>query len=274
MKTEIGSIKNSVVSFFTDIVTPNKIISQRNRNIVVVAWVLVTLQYWMLTDSKFFPKPGDILASAADLIQNHGLIRELLVSTSTCFKSMGYAILISLVLAYLSVLPLFRPAVAFVGKNRFLTTIGLTVLFSQITPDTAHQKMSLLVFGITVFLVTAMAAIVDEVTKEAKDHARTLKMHEWHVVWEVIIVGKADQMLEVIRQNFAMAWMMLAFVENICRADGGIGIILTDQNKHFHLDAVYAIQIIVLMMGIFCDWILGVIRKIFCPYAYLTLDKK
>lgn len=255
-------------------VTPNKVMSKRNMTIITAAWILFTLQYWVMTESRFIPEPSNVLSAAKDLVTGHDLIRELLNSTGTCFKAMAYAIVISLVMAYASVLPLFRAVIEFAGKMRFLTTAGLTVLFAQIMPDTSSQKMALLVFGITVFLVTSMASIVAAVTKEELNHARTLKMSEWHSVWEVIIVGKADQMLEVIRQNFAIAWMMLAYVENICRADGGIGIILTDQNKHFNLDAVYAIQIIVLLVGIFCDWLLGVIRHSFCPYAYLTLDRK
>lgn len=81
-------------------------------------------------------------------------------------------------------------------------------------------------------------------------------------------------MFELARQNFAIAWMMLAMVENICRADGGIGIVLYDQNKHFHLDAVYAIQIMVLVLGMFFDWLFVKVRYILFPYVTFNLERK
>jgi NitT/TauT family transport system permease protein len=136
------------------------------------------------------------------------------------------------------------------------------------------MKISLLVFCIAIFMVTSFLGIIFEVKKEELDYARSLKMNEWKAVWEVIILGKADQFLEAIKQNFAIAWMMLAMVENLCRAEGGIGVILFQENKQFHLDAVYSIQILVLFVGIGLDWTLGWIRRVFCPYSVITLDRK
>lgn len=123
-------------------------------------------------------------------------------------------------------------------------------------------------------MVTSFLGIIYETTREEIDYARTLKLGPWQIVWEVMIKGKADQYLVAIKQNFAIAWMMLAVVENLCRAEGGIGVILYEQNKQFHLDAVYAIQLIVLFVGIGLDWFLGFIREIFCPYSVVTLNKK
>ena len=41
----------------------------------------------------------------------------------------------------------------------------------------------------TVFYVTSMAAVVLEIPRERFDHARTLRMGEWHVVWELVVLG-------------------------------------------------------------------------------------
>ena len=132
----------------------------------------------------------------------------------------------------------------------------------------------MLVFCIAIFMVTSFLGIIFEIKKDELDYARSLKLNEWQTVWEVIILGKADQFLEAIKQNFAIAWMMLATVENLCRAEGGIGVILFQENKQFHLDAVYAIQIMVLFVGIGLDWTLGFIRRVFCPYSVIILNGK
>lgn len=254
--------------------TPNKNLDSKSNLTVLLIWIIGTFLIWTTSEHKLIPTPFEILVAAKSLFFEKGFLEDLTISTWLCIKAMLYAISISFMFAILSVLPFFRPLSAFVAKSRFLTTVGLTFLFAQVTPDTSAQKMALLIFGITVFLVTSFLSVILEVKKDELDYARTLKMNEWESVWQVIVLGKADQFLEMIRHNFAMAWMLLAMVENLCRADGGIGVVISDQNKHFNMDAVYAIQITILLMGIFLDWALGFVKKIFCPYSELTLERK
>ena len=263
-------MKNELIRSFI----PNKKLEYKSTLTILVLWVVSTLGFWMFSDHKLIPNPFEILAAGKDLIVNKSLVNDLITSTWLCMSAMFFSVFISLFLATLSVLPFFRPFSTFATKSRFLTAVGLSFLFAQLTSDTSGQKMALMIFGISVFLVTSFSTIIAEIKKEEFDYARTLKMNEWETVWYVIILGKADQFMEAIRQNFAIAWMMLPMVENLCRAEGGIGIVLFDQNKHFHLDAVYAVQIIILFMGIFLDWSLGFLKRVFFPYSVLTLERK
>jgi ABC-type nitrate/sulfonate/bicarbonate transport system permease component len=263
-------MKEQVTSAFI----PNRILEYKSTMMILFAWIVMTFVFWNFSNTSLLSKPFDILSSAKSLIGEHYFLTDLLISTGLCIKAMFYAIAISYSISLLFVLPAFRPFVTFVSKARFLSTVGLTFIFAQVTSDTSSLKTSLLVFCIMVFLVTSFLAIIASVKDAEFEYARTLKLNEWESVWHIIIVGKADQFLDMIRQNFAIAWMMLAMVENLCRADGGIGVVLTDQNKHFHLDAVYAIQIIILLMGIFLDWFLGFLRRTFFPYTTLTSQHK
>jgi len=43
---------------------------------------------------------------------------------------------------------------------------------------------------------------------------------------------------------------MLTMVEGISRSEGGVGAMLLNQNKHFHLSAVFAIQLTILLLGL------------------------
>src|SRR5437763_17101161 len=132
----------------------------------------------------------------------------------------------------------------------------------------------MLVFAMTVFFVTSMAAVIVQIPKGTFDHARTLRMSEWRVVWEVVILGTADKAFEVLRQNAAMGWMMLTMVEGISRAEGGVGAMLLNQSKHFRLAEVFAIQIVVLLVGMTQDYAIGLARRLVCPYADLTMEKR
>jgi NitT/TauT family transport system permease protein len=135
-------------------------------------------------------------------------------------------------------------------------------------------KLYLLVFGVSVFLITSMLDVLDEIPKEQFDLARTLRMGEWRVVWEVVVLGQFDQMLGAVRQNAAMSWMMLSMVEGISRSEGGVGAMLLDQNRHFHLSAVLAILGVILAMGLAQDYAFGVLSGLLCPYAKGLREKK
>ena len=131
-----------------------------------------------------------------------------------------------------------------------------------------------MIFAMSVFMIPGAINIVNGVTRNSLNHARTLRMSEWEVVYRKQIVGTLDQMFELIRQNFAIAWMMLTMVEGLVRSEGGVGTLLLNQNKHLHLDAVFAIQICILFVGISLDYIIGVLKNLICPHANLVLDRK
>jgi NitT/TauT family transport system permease protein len=252
--------------------SPNRVISKTTIRIIVVFQIAVLLLVWATSSYVFLPKPMDVLRAFTDLWNHEGLGQELIVSFLLNIQAIAWAALISLGLAYLTVVPFFRPIVLALSKGRFLSMVGLTFFFTVLFASGHQLKVGLLVFGVTVFFVTSMIDVVAQVPKEKFDLARTLRMGEWRVVWEVIVLGRADAAFDALRQNAAMGWMMLTMVEGISRSEGGIGALLLNQNKHFHLDAVFAIQLSILVIGMFQDYMLGVAKKFICPYADLTLE--
>ncbi len=241
--------------------------------IIIGFQVLALFIAWYAT-GPLIPKPHEIAAAFNKLLSEGDLLRELFVSTALCLQALAISIVISLIISYLTVVPFFRPIAFIVSKGRFLTLVGLSFVFTLMVSGGHGLKVWLMVFGITVFFVTSMVAVIRSIPKAEFDHARTLRMSEWQTVWEVVILGRIDQVFEVIRQNFAIAWMMLTMVEGISRSEGGIGTMLLNQNKHLHLDAVFAIQIVILTVGILMDYLIGIFKNIFCPYAALTLERQ
>jgi NitT/TauT family transport system permease protein len=263
----------SLLSDFSRVFKPNASVSRPMVLIIIAVQVVLALIAWY-NSSEILPKPPEILAAFSRLLKEGDLIRELFVSMGLCLQAMGLAILISLALSYLTVLPFFRPTAFIVSKGRFLTLVGLSFVFTLLTSGGHSLKVSLMTFGISVFFVTSMLAMLKEIPKTDFNHARTLGLSEWQTVWEVIILGRLDQVFEIIRQNFAISWMMLTMVEGISRAEGGIGTMLLNQNKHLHLDAVFAIQFLILIVGIGMDYLIGFVKNIICPYASLSLERK
>jgi len=252
---------------------PNRTVSPTVMKVIIAFQIVLALLVWWNSPFKVLPRPDEVLAALGSLWKE-GLGWDLITSMKLNLQAIFWSTVISLFISYLTVIPFFRPIAAAVSKGRFLGLIGLTLIFTLMVGGGTKLKLSLLVFGMSVFFVTSMAAVIINLPKEAFDHARTLGMPEWRVVWEVVVLGTADKAFEVLRQNAAIGWMMLTMVEGISRAEGGLGAVLLNQNKHFHLAEVFAIQILILVIGILQDYAIGVLRKLFCPYADLLLERK
>ena len=253
--------------------SPNAVLSKNTVRILVAVQVAVVLLLWIISPLVLFPKPGEVLRALGDM-WDQGLGGELITSFYLNLEAIALATVVSLLLAYATVMPFFRPIVALLSKLRFLSLVGLTFFFTLMAKSGHQLKLSLLVFSVSVFFVTGMADVINSIPKEKFDLARTLRMGEWRVVWEVIVLGQVDQVFDVLRQNAAIGWMMLTMVEGIVRSEGGVGTILLDQNHHFRLAAVFAIQFTILMLGLLQDYGIGLMKNMFCPYAALTLERK
>jgi NitT/TauT family transport system permease protein len=252
---------------------PNQWIPRNAYYLIAVGWAILVVAAWLLSPS-IFPRPGRVIEEMGHLVNRQGLIGELSVSLGLFLTSLLIASVISLALAYSTVIPAMRPIIAALTKLRFLSLVGLSFIVTVMVGGGRPLKMTLLVFGISVFLLTSLVDVVASVPEERLDHARTLRMSEWRTVWEVIVLGQAHNALDAIRQNAAIGWAMLTMVEGIARGEGGIGTMLMDQNKHFNLAAIFAVQAIFLLVGLLQDTFLAWLKNTVAPYAALTTVKR
>jgi len=196
------------------------------------------------------------------------------VSFTTNLQAIGLSCLLTLPLAYVTVMPAARPFVKALSKARFLGMTGLVVIFTLTFGGGHGLKLALLTFGLSVFLITSLYDIVETIPREEFDHARTLRMGPWRSVLEVVIIGRVDAVIDALRQNAAMGWVMLTMVEGLVRSEGGLGGMMLSEDKHVNLAAVFAIQFVVLGVGIGQDYLLALFKHWFCPYAFITLERQ
>lgn len=253
---------------------PNRKLSAVSVQILIATQVAIAFAIWWQSPFVVLPRPEEVFRALGELWMKEGLGQELIASLTLNLEALLWTVLLSLGLSYLTVLPAIRPLALALSKGRFLGLIGLTFIFTLITGGGHALKLALLVFGMTVFFLTSMVAEVEELPREKFDHARTLRMSEWRVVWEVVVLGTADKALELLRQNAAIGWMMLTMVEGISRSDGGIGAMLLNQNKHFRLAEVFAIQFVILGVGLAQDYAIGALTRAVLPYASMTKERR
>jgi len=254
--------------------TPNSPVSPGVRAAIAAAWAAIIVGLWSLGSALMIPSPLETLSALGRMLTQEGLLYELFQSLKTNVEALAISAALSLAISYLTVVPAFRPAAALVAKARFFGLAGFVVIFTMAFGGGHALKISLLVFGMTTFYVTSMAAVVAGIPRSDFDQARSLRMGEWRTVWEVVVRGRAADAFEVTRQNAAMGWVMLTMVEGLVRSEGGVGSLILRQSKHFHLDAVFAVTLSIALVGAVQDFLISWLRDLCCPYAKLKLEKR
>jgi NitT/TauT family transport system permease protein len=245
---------------------PNRVVSAVTTSILISAWIGSGLLLWILSPFESLPTPFEVWHALTKLWWIHGMGPELLTTLRLILHATALTVVISLFLSYTTVIAAFRPLVAAASKMRFLGLTGLVFPFTLVTGGGYSLKVALLDFGMTTFFVTSMAQVVIEIPAEQFDHLRVLGASEAHILWEVVIRGTFDRALDVLRQNVAMGWAMITMVEGISRAEGGVGAMILNQNKHFLLAEVYAILLVILFLGLLMDYGMGILTNVLCPY--------
>lgn len=238
----------------------------KNYWLLLVAEIVFVLLVWYGSNSPIIPDPHKIGSSLLGLLGSQEFYMDLVVSLGLTVKSMLIAILIAAGITYLSTIQIFKPVAEFISKCRYLTITGLVYVFTIISKDGHELKIDILLFGIVPFFVTSMLFIIKDIQKEY-ELCITLRMNKWRTLYEIVILGKLDQLFEVMRQNFAIAWLMITMVEGLAMSEGGIGTSLIKAAKYLDMSKVFALLLVILLIGIIFDYLLSKTRTWLFSYA-------
>ncbi len=239
------------------------------RTIILVSWVVLLFAMWFIGSSgtkHLFPTPSQVLTGFSELYKE-GLVVHIFQSLKLCFLSIILATIIALLFAYSWPIPLMKPVAEFVTKFRFLPFTGLSFYITLMVHDARNIQVWILVIFLTTFLTTSLIAVIKDIPQEEFDHAKTLKCSRWEVLWQVIVLGRIDYVIDVIRQNLAITWMMLVTVESIVVASGGLGFLIKNSDKFMNHGRIIALQMIILLIGLGLDWFINFIRKAVFRYS-------
>jgi NitT/TauT family transport system permease protein len=256
------------------IFSPLTQIKGRTSIILIIIEAFVALLLWeIFGQNGLIPTPSKIIQSVFQIIPTEYFIDNLFSSLALTTSGMGISIVLALLVSYLSLIPVFAPLAKFIVKCRYLTLTGLIFLFTLLTQDGHQLKLSLLIFGIVPFFVTSLLSIIESINVQEYELCKTLRMNNWQTLLEVVIIGRLDQVFEVMRQNFAIAWMMITMVEGLSMSEGGLGAMLIKSNKYIDLSTVFAILVIIFALGVSFDYLLRNMRFWLFPYTKIQVRK-
>ncbi len=236
--------------------------------VITLVHIAIAIGFWMMIPESTFPGPVSIVDAIGKLWTENALGRELIVSLTLNFQMILILIPIGILTVIARSLSVTKGIVTVFGNFRFLSTAGITLILTYYTSGAHSLKLSILVVFVGAFCIAGWARMVDAVPQAERDYMRTMGMSEWQAMYETDLRGRASEMLEILRQNQAMGWMMLTAVEGIARSEGGVGTLLLNSQRTWNLDEVYAIQILLWIVGLLIDFGFVKARKIF-PWAGL-----
>jgi NitT/TauT family transport system permease protein len=251
---------------FKQLFSWNGQISSLGKTLLYVFYALTFLGLWNFACPAGIPTPPKVWAAWQDAILTQNLIGELMNSMQTCLLAMLITIVLALILAYIAQIPFFSPLVEILTRFRFLSLFGLSFMFLLFTSTSYHSKIATMSFSILTYLLTGLVAVIRDIPQKMYNYSSTLRMSEAEVTWYTVVRGTLYEAVDLMSQNFAIAWMMLTSIECMFREYGGIGVLLVNDYQKKGFEYVFAIQITILLVGLLLDGLLRGLIYVAFPY--------
>lgn len=215
------------------------------------------------------PPPHKVVAVFPDLIKNDELFSNL--SRSIWLNVQGYiwALLISIPFGFLiGLFPVFNGMFSkIIDALRYLPLTALTGLFIVWFGIEDQMKIAFLAFGIIVYLLPVVVQRIKEVEDVYFMTAKTLGANRWQMIKTVFLPGVFVKLMDDIRVLTAISWTYIIIAELLNR-QGGIGSLIFLKGKLGQVDKVFAILIIIILVGFLQDRIFAFIDKKLMPHKY------
>jgi ABC-type nitrate/sulfonate/bicarbonate transport system permease component len=255
---------------FIALFTPYTKVSDRVAFTSGAVQLALLLVFWATATIPVLPDLQQTLNGLLVVLSEKGLIPALGKTMILNIKAFGIATFLALLLACLRTMSVFRAICDFITGFRFIGPFGVLFVVLAVTKDIELTKLCTLIFAILPYLLDGMVDMVRGVTDEELEHARTLKMNNLQTTWHVIIRSRLHTILDVVRQNASIGWVMAVGVEATLREGEGVGVLLAVQSKYMMLSELFAVLLVVYLVGRAQDLFLRGLRNTVCSYAVST----
>jgi NitT/TauT family transport system permease protein len=243
------------------------------RSHIVIIWLFILALIWYFNPIKALPWPSEVLTAFRRMLSadgSQGMIYNIWVTLKLNVVGLLISALISLLVSYLSVIPIFQPFNKIIQWLRYIPIIGFNLVFLTLFTIGWPMKVAMLTTGMTFFLVTSMTGVIDGIPRLKYELARVLGYSDWQVFWSVIVRPTLPQMIDMVAQNAAMGWVMITAIETYNRTEGGIGSQIYAWSSTNNLPEVYAYLIIIGIIAIAEDWFFALLKRLLFPYSVIA----
>jgi ABC-type nitrate/sulfonate/bicarbonate transport system permease component len=248
------------------------------RLIFGIIGAAVTLGLWILATSgahplfpAALPSPFRVLSAIPELCRDNELFKNLGFSIGLNLAGYIEAILITIPVGF--VIGLFKFTRWGFQKQidsfRYVPLTALTIVFMVLFGATgAPMKIHFLAFGILIYLLPVMVQRIDEVSDVYLKTVHTLGATDWQTIRTVYFPSVVSRLSDDIRVLTAISWTYIIVAETFA-LQGGIGaLIYTAGFRQGRFDKVFALLVIIMIVGVIQDKLFQWLDRSFFPFKY------
>lgn len=228
-----------------------------------------------IVDKAILPSPFAVLSSYKELHFKNALVRN--TWTSIKLNVWGYieAIVVSLIIGFIiGLVPFFRSLWSrYIDAIRFVPLAAVTGIFIAWFGIYMDMKVQFLAFGIFVFLVPVVVQRIDEVDKIYLQTSYTLGATSWQTIRKVYWPHVTSRIIDDVRVLTAISWTYIIVAELVNTEEGGLGSLIFKAQRTSRLDKVFAILLLIVLIGFIQDLIFGKLDRWIFPHKYQKTKK-
>lgn len=238
--------------------------------LLLFIWYVLTLGESPIANTGILPRPWDVLKSIGDLFRENELLKN--ICRSIGYNISGYleAIIIAIPIGFLlGLIPLFRGLFRQpIDALRYVPLPAAIGLFISLFGLGTGLKIHFLAFGIVIYLVPVVVQRINEVDEVYLKTVYTLGANWWNTLTSVYIPSVISRLSDDIRVLTAISWTYIIIAESI-GSRGGLGaLIWRIGQRQGRMDIVYALLLIIILIGILQDKLFLNLDKQFFPHKY------
>jgi ABC-type nitrate/sulfonate/bicarbonate transport system permease component len=240
------------------------------RAYLFVFWIAVIFVFWAFTPIQGMPYPSEVWAAFQRMFaleDSNNLIYNTWVTVRLNVVGIIFASVISLIVAYLSCLPLMQPLNQILQWFRYLPIVAFNLVFLSIFTIGFSMKVAMLSAGMAFFIITSMTSEIGRIPKLKFELARVLNYSDWKTFWTVVVRPTLPLMIDVVAQSAAMGWVMIVSIETFNRTEGGIGAAIYSYSSTNQKAEVYVYLVIIGVIAILEDQFFYWLKRILFPYT-------
>lgn len=221
---------------------------------------------------KILPTPLHVVQAFPKLADEDKLAAHTFHSIWLNLKGYFWAIVLSLAVGgFIGFIPFFSGLFAKpVDALRYLPISALTGLFMLWFGLGDGMKVAFLAFGILVYMIPVIVQRIREVDDVHLHTTHTLGATNWQTMRAVYLPSVFSKFVEDLRVLTAISWTYIIIAE-ILNNTGGLGSLIYWLARRDKTDKVFAVLLLIIVIGILQDRLFVYLDKRLFPYKYYKI---
>lgn len=239
--------------------------------IVIIVWWLISKLN--LINNHVLPSPLKTWNAFVGLLTDNrpgrGLWENMWFSIKINLGGYAESILLALPIGFILGLnkttrKMFEPII---NSLRFIPITALGGVFVALSGLTIWTKINFLGFGIWVYLVPVVVQRISEVSEMHLQMMQTLGATKWqtfrYVTWNYVM----SRLIDDVRILVGISWTYIIVAE-LKNVQGGLGSLIFIGERAADVGIVYAIVILIVLIGVFQDFLFRLIDRTVFKFKY------